>query len=58
MEPQFNEPPYNEVSQPGQSYSKMYGREPRYNELRYNEILIITSKIQKPKRKMYPDKTN
>ena len=60
MEPRFNEPLYNAVLgktnnilQPGQSYSKMYGTEPRYNE-----ILIITSTIQKPKRKKYPDITN
>ena len=44
MEPRLNEPLYNEVLgitnvilQPGQSYSKMYGTEPRYNE-----ILVIT----------------
>ena len=41
VEPRFNEPLYNEVLgitriilQPGQSYSKMYGTEPRYNEPR------------------------
>ena len=45
MEPRFNEPLYNEVLgttndflQPGQSYNKMYGAEPRFNE-----ILIITN---------------
>ena len=39
VEPPFNELLYNEVLgitndilQPGQSYSKMYGSEPRYNE--------------------------
>ena len=39
MEPRFNEPLFNEVLditndilRPGQSYSKMYGIEPRYNE--------------------------
>ena len=39
MEPRFNEPLFNEVLDitndilgPGQSYSKMYGIEPRYNE--------------------------
>ena len=31
----------------------MYGTEPRYNE-----ILVITSTIQKPKRNMYLDITN
>ena len=41
VEPRFNEPLFNEVlditndtQRPGQSYSKMYGIEPRYNELR------------------------
>ena len=60
MEPPFNETLYNEVLgitndilQPGQSYSKMYGKEPRYNE-----ILVITNTIEKPKRKIYPDITN
>ena len=44
MEPRFNEPLFNEILditndilRPGQSYSKMYGIEPRYNEPRYNE---------------------
>ena len=44
VEPRFNEPLFkevlditNEILRPGQSYSKMYGREPRYNEPRYNE---------------------
>ena len=60
----FNEPVYNEVLditndilQPDQSYSKMYGTEPRCNETRYNEILDITT-IEDPKRKIYPDITN
>ena len=43
----------NDILQPGQSYNKMYGTEPRCNE-----IVFITSTIQKPKRKMYPDITN
>ena len=65
VEPRFTEPLFNEVIrrtndilQPGQSYSKMYGTESRYHEPRYNEIFAITSTIQKPKRKMYPDITN
>ena len=44
MEPRFNELLFNEVLditndtlRPGQSYSKMYGIEPRCNEPRYNE---------------------
>ena len=60
MEPRFNEPLYNEdlgvrndVLQPGQSYSKLYATEPRYNE-----ILVITNTIEKPKLKIYPDVTN
>ena len=36
VEPRFNEPLFNEVlditNDIGQSYSKMYGKEPRYNE--------------------------
>ena len=45
MGPRFNEPLFNEVLDimndilgPSQSYSKMYGIEPRYNEPRYNEF--------------------
>ena len=60
MEPRVNEPLYNEVLsitndflQPGQNYSKMYGTEPRCNE-----ILVITSAIHKPKRKICLDITN
>ena len=64
VEPRFNEPPYNEVVgiangtlQSGQSYSKMYGKEPQYNE-----IFVITNAIQKPRPMMtyniYPDITN
>ena len=60
MEPRFYKPLYNEVLgitndvlQPGQSYSKMYGTEPRHNE-----ILAIANTIEKPKRKIYPDITN
>ena len=48
----------NDILQPGQSYSKMYETEPRYNEPRCNEILVITNTIDEPKRKIYPDKTN
>ena len=49
MEPGFNEPLYNDVLgmtndflQPGQRYNKMYGTEPRFNE-----ILVITNTIKK-----------
>ena len=64
VEPRFNEPLYNEVQditndtfQPGQSYSKMYGKEPRYNEPRYDGILVITNTIEKSRRIIYPDIT-
>ena len=57
VEPRFKKPLYNEVLgitndilQPGQSYSKMYG-----TEARYNEILVIANTIEKTKRKIYPD---
>ena len=57
VEPRFNEPLYNKVHgitncilQSGQSYSKMYGAEPRSNE-----ILVITNTIEKPKRNIFPD---
>ena len=37
----------------------MYGTEPRYNEPRNNEILVITNKIEKPKRQIRdPEITN
>ena len=52
VEPRFNEPLYNEVLdltnhfvQPVQNYSKMYGTEPRINE-----ILVIKNAIHKRKR--------
>ena len=32
----------NDILCPDQSYSKMYGIEPRYNEPRYNEFFDIT----------------
>ena len=48
----------NDILQPGQSYSKMYGTKPRYNEPRYNEIPDITNTIQEPKLKISPDITN
>ena len=60
VEPPFNEPLYNEVLgitndtlQLGQSYRKMYGKEPQYNE-----ILVTTNTKQKPKCIIYPDITN
>ena len=56
----FNEPLCNEVLgirndflQPSQNYNKMYGTEPRFNE-----ILVITNTIQKRNRKIYLDITN
>ena len=60
VEPRFNEPLFkevlditNEILRPGQSYSKMYGIEPRYNE-----FFDLTNIIRKPKRKIYLDITN
>ena len=54
VEPLFNDvlDITNNILQPGQSYSKMYGTEPRYNE-----FLVITNIIRKPKRKIYLDVT-
>ena len=43
----------NDFLQPGQNYSKVYGTEPRFNE-----ILVITNTIHKRKRKRYLDITN
>ena len=60
MEPRFNEPLFNEVLDitndilcPSQSYSKMHGIEPRYNE-----FFDIANIIRKPKRKIYLDIMN
>ena len=39
----------NNLLQPGQSYSKMYGTEVWYDETGYNKIPDITNKTQKPK---------
>ena len=56
----FNEPLVNKVLDitndilcPGQSCSKMYGIQPRYNE-----FFEITNIYRKPKRKIYLDITN
>ena len=43
---------------PGQSHSKMYGEEPRFNEPRFKVIPDITNKIWRTERKNYPDITN
>ena len=48
----------NDILQPGQSYSRMYGTEPQYNKPRYSEILDITNTIKDPRCKIYPDITN
>jgi len=63
VDPQFNEPLYNEVLgimndilQPDQGYSKMHGTEPRYNQPWYNEILIKMNTIQKPKCSIHTDR--
>ena len=49
VKPRFNEPLFsevlditNDILRPGQSYSKMYGIESRYNEPRYNEHIPET----------------
>lgn len=43
----------NDILYPGQSYYKMYGTDPRYNEPRYNEIHNPVAK-----RKIYLDLAN
>ena len=46
----------NDILQPRQSYSRMYGTEPRFNEPLYNEVLGITNDILQPSQsysKMY-----
>ena len=43
----------SDILQPGQTCSKMYGTEPRYNEIR-----VKTNVIRKPKRKIDPGITN
>lgn len=60
VEPRFQEPLHdkvhsrtNDIITPIQSYSKMNGTGPRYNE-----ILVITNTTQKPKRTIYPEITN
>jgi len=60
VEPRFNEPLFNEVLDRtnnilchSQSYSKMYGIEPRYNE-----FCDIANIFRKPKRKNYLDIAN
>ena len=65
VEPQLNEPLYNEVlgitssSKHGQNiYSKLYRTKPVFNEPRFNEILLIMNTIHKGKRKIYLDIMN
>ena len=41
---------------PGKSCSKMYGTEPRYNDLRYNDILDKTVSFWRTERKIFPDR--
>ena len=60
LEPRFNEPLYSEVVGitndfllPGQNQSKMYGTEPRFND-----IVVITNTIQKRNHKIQLDITN
>ena len=60
VEPRFSEPLVNEVLDitndilcPGQSYSKIYGIEPRYNE-----FFDISNIIWKPERRIYLNITN
>ena len=48
----------DEILRPGQSYSKMYGIKPRYNEPWYNEFFDLTNFIWKPKSKIYLKITN
>ena len=43
----------NNFLRPGQNYSKMYGTEPRFHEIR-----VLTNIIHKGKRKIYLDITN
>ena len=45
----------NDFLQPGKYYSKMYGTEPRFNEIL---LIITTNTIQNPNRKLYLDITN
>jgi len=62
VEPRFDEPLFtksskkditNDTLRPGQSYSKRYGIEPRFNE-----FFGITNIIQRAKRRIYLDITN
>ena len=60
MEPRYNEPLYievlditNDFLQPGPNYSKMYGTEPRFNE-----ILVITNTVHKREHNIYLDIIN
>ena len=39
---------------PSKSYSKMYGEEPRYNDLRYNDIPGLTMGFLLTERKIFP----
>ena len=56
----FNDPRYKDILGitinmlcPGKSYSKTYGTEPRYNNLRYNNIPVITMSFYPPSVKSY-----
>ena len=56
VEPRFNEPLYNDVLgmtndflQPGQRYNKMYGTEPRFNEILFIERFSLDCRKTKTK---------
>ena len=62
VEPRLNEPLYyneqfilyyNEQFSSARPKLQLHGTEPQYNKPRFNEILVITSTIQKHKHKVY-----
>ena len=61
MEPQlydrrFNDIPYLTINLlfSGKSYSKLYGAESQFNNIRFNNIPGIKMEIQRPKYKVFP----
>ena len=56
VEPRFNDIPgiTLNIRFPGKSYSKMYGAEPQFNDIRFNDIPGLKMGILFPERKIFP----
>ena len=58
-DPRYNDTPgmTMDIQCPGESYGKMFGTEPPYNDFRCNDIPEITMRILQIEYKIFPDIT-